>query len=56
MTKPKVKISNKCQMTNEKNSCPSANSSAAYNSEDAQWEKDKQRIVLENILTLGFWI
>jgi hypothetical protein len=39
-----------------KNICPPINSNAAYTGEDAQWEKDKELIVLENILTLGFWI
>jgi hypothetical protein len=39
-----------------KNICPPINSNAAYTDEDAQWKKGKQLIVLENILTLGFWI
>jgi hypothetical protein len=39
-----------------KNIYPPIISNAAYTGEDAQWEKDKYLIVLENILTLGFWI
>jgi len=41
MTKVKAQIPNECQMTNAKNICPPINSNAAYNGEDAQWEKDK---------------
>jgi hypothetical protein len=39
-----------------KNICPPTNSNAAYAGEDTQWGKDKKLIVLESILTLGFWI
>jgi hypothetical protein len=39
-----------------KNICPPINLNATYTGEDAQWEKGKKLIVLENILTLGFWI
>jgi hypothetical protein len=40
----------------QKNIYSPNNPNAAYTGVDAQWEKGKQLIVLENILTLGFWI